>query len=203
MTLSRNKGAEAVNRLVEEFLKLPSVGIKTAQRLTYYLVRMPEQEARLLAQSILAVKERIIHCTRCYNITEEDPCDVCTDPRRDQSRICVVEEALDVLAIEHTGAYKGLYHVLQGVISPMNGVGPDDLHIEPLLARLKNGEVKEVFIATNPNLEGEATSMYIRRLIESLGLKVTRPRVGLPMGGDLEYADQTTLKHAIEGRQDL
>lgn len=203
MTPSGNKGAEAVNRLVEEFLKLPSVGIKTAQRLTYYLVRMPEQEARLLAQSILAVKERIIHCTRCYNITEEDPCDVCTDPRRDQSRICVVEEALDVLAIEHTGAYKGLYHVLQGVISPMNGVGPDDLHIEPLLSRLKNSEVKEVFIATNPNLEGEATSMYIRRLIESLGLKVTRPRVGLPMGGDLEYADQTTLKHAIEGRQDL
>ncbi len=203
MTNFGYRGAEPVGRLVEEFHKLPGIGPKMAQRLTYYLVRMPEQEARLLAESILAVKERITLCTQCYNITESDPCNVCSDPARDQSRICVVEEALDVVALERTGSYKGLYHVLHGVISPMNGIGPDDLKIQPLLGRLKNGAVEELVMATNPNLEGEATSMYIHRLIAPLGLKVTRPARGLPVGGDLEYADEMTLGRAMEGRQEM
>jgi recombination protein RecR len=188
---------------VEQFHKLPGIGPKTAQRLAYYLVRMPEDEARSLAEAVLAVKERIVLCARCYNITESDPCAVCTDPGRDQALICVVEEAMDVLALERTGAYKGLYHVLHGVISPMNGIGPDDIKIQPLLARLKSGAVQEVILATNPNLEGEATSMYIHRLISPLGLKVTHPARGLPVGGDLEYADEVTLGRAIEGRQEL
>jgi recombination protein RecR len=140
-------------------------------------------------------------CSRCYNITEDDPCGICTDPRRDESRICVVEEALDVLALERTNTYDGLYHVLHGVISPMNGVGPDDLQIRPLLARLRGGSVQEVILATNPNLEGEATSMYVNKLISPLGISVTRPARGLPVGGDLEYADEVTLARAIEGRQ--
>ena len=193
--------AEPVGRLVEEFHKLPGIGPKTAQRLTYYLVRMPDEEARSLAEAVLAVKERIVLCSQCYNITESDPCALCDDPGRDQTRICVVEEALDVLALERTGSYKGLYHVLHGVISPMSGVGPDELKIQPLLGRLKGGSVQEVILATNPNLEGEATSMYIHRLISPLGLNVTRPARGLPVGGDLEYADEVTLGRAIEGRQ--
>ena len=201
MTSSGYSAAEPVSRLVEEFHKLPGIGPKTAQRLTYYLVRMPEEEASSLAEAVLAVKQRIVLCSQCYNITESDPCGLCNDPSRDQTRICVVEEALDVWALERTGAFKGLYHVLHGVISPMNGIGPDDLRIQPLLGRLKNADVEEVVVATNPNLEGEATSMYIHRLISPLGVKVTRPARGLPVGGDLEYADEVTLGHAIEGRQ--
>ena len=201
MTSPGYSAAEPVNRLVEEFHKLPGIGPKTAQRLTYYLVRMPEAEASSLAEAVLAVKQRIVLCSQCYNITESDPCGLCNDPSRDQTRICVVEEALDVWALERTGAFKGLYHVLHGVISPMNGIGPDDLRIQPLLGRLKNADVEEVVLATNPNLEGEATSMYIHRLISPLGVKVTRPARGLPVGGDLEYADEVTLGHAIEGRQ--
>jgi recombination protein RecR len=192
-----------VGRLVEQFHKLPGIGPKTAQRLTYYLVRMPEDEARLLAEAVLAVKERIVLCSQCYNITESNPCLLCADPGRDQTRICVVEEAMDVLALERTGAYKGLYHVLHGVISPMNGIGPDDLRIQPLLSRLKGDAVREVILATNPNLEGEATSMYVHRLISPLGVRVTRPARGLPVGGDLEYADEVTLGRAIEGRQEF
>ena len=203
MTSPRYSAAEPVGRLVEEFHKLPGIGPKTAQRLTYYLVRMPEEEARLLAEAVLAVKERIVLCSVCYNITEADPCNVCSDPARDQSRICVVEEALDVLALERTGVYKGLFHVLHGVISPMNGIGPDDLKIQPLLGRLRNGAVEEVILATNPNLEGEATSMYIHKLIAPLGVRVTRPARGLPVGGDLEYADEVTLGRAMEGRQEF
>jgi recombination protein RecR len=193
--------AEPVGRLVEEFHKLPGIGPKTAQRLTYHLVRMPEEEARSLADAVIAVKDRIVLCSQCYNITESDPCDLCSDPGRDQTRICVVEEALDVAALDRTGMYRGLYHVLHGVISPMDGVGPDDLKIQPLLGRLRSGEVAEVILATNPNLEGEATSMYINKLIEPLGIVVTRPARGLPVGGDLEYADEVTLGRAIEGRQ--
>ena len=201
MTSRAYSAAEPVGRLVEQFHKLPGIGPKTAQRLTYYLVRMPEEEARSLAEAVLAVKDRIVLCSQCYNITESDPCALCGDPARDQTRICVVEEALDVLALERTDAYKGLYHVLHGVISPINGVGPDDLRIQPLLARLKGAGIQEVILATNPNLEGEATSMYIHRLISPLGVNVTRPARGLPVGGDLEYADEVTLGHAIEGRQ--
>lgn len=195
--------AEPVVRLVEQFNKLPGIGPKTAQRLTYYLVRMPEYEARSLADAILAVKDRIVLCSQCYNITETDPCRLCSDPIRDRTRICVVEEALDVLALERTGVYRGLYHVLHGVISPMNGIGPDDLKIQPLLGRIKEGGVQEVILANNPNLEGEATSMYIHGLLSTLGVKLSRPARGLPVGGDLEYADHLTLGHAIEGRQDF
>ena len=195
------RGAAPVARLVEEFHKLPGIGPKTAQRLAFYLIRMPEEQARALAEAVLAVKDRIVLCSQCYNITESDPCDICDDPERDRSRICVVEEALDVVALEKTRTYRGLYHVLHGVISPMNGVGPDDLKIQPLLGRVRAEGVAEVILATNPNVEGEATSMYINRLIAPLGVSVTRPARGLPVGGDLEYADELTLARAIEGRQ--
>ncbi len=202
MTSDGFSAVAPVAQLVEELNKLPGIGPKTAQRLTYYLIRMPEQQARALAEAIVAVKERIVLCSRCYNITDVNPCAICSDPQRDQGRICVVEEPLDVLALERTRTYKGLYHVLHGVISPMNGIGPDDLKIQPLLSRLRSG-VQEVILATNPNLEGEATAMYIHKLISPLGIRVTRPARGLPMGGDLEYADEVTLSRAIEGRQEL
>ena len=203
MTTDGTSGVAPVARLVDEFHRLPGIGPKTAQRLTYYMIRMPEEDARSLAEAIIAVKERVILCSQCFNITESDPCGICSSPTRDRSRICVVEEALDVLAMERTHSYKGLYHVLHGVISPMNGIGPEDLKIAPLLERLKGNEVEEVILATNPNLEGEATSMYVHRLIEPLGMRITRPARGLPMGGDLEYADEVTLAHAMEGRQDF
>ena len=201
VTSDNRARAAPIARLVDELHKLPGIGPKTAQRLTYYLVRMPKDEARSLAEAIQAVKDRIVLCSRCYNITEDDPCGVCADPRRDESRICVVEEPLDVLALERTGTYNGLYHVLHGVISPMNGVGPDDLQIGTLMARLRGGDVQEVILATNPNLEGEATSMYVHKLVSPLGISVTRPARGLPVGGDLEYADEVTLARAMEGRQ--
>lgn len=194
-------GAAPVSRLVQELHKLPGIGPKTAQRLAYYLVRMPAEEARFLAEAIIAVKERITLCSECFNITEVDPCAICGDPGRDRTKVCVVEEALDVVALDRTRTYKGLYHVLHGVISPMNGVGPDDLKIQPLLGRVRTGGVQEVILATNPNLEGEATSMYIHRLLSPLGISITRPARGLPVGGDLEYADEVTLGRAIEGRQ--
>ena len=190
-------------RLIEEFHKLPGIGPKSAQRLAYYLIRVPSEDARALAEAILSVKERIIMCSVCQNITEVDPCPICTDSNRDQGSICVVEEPLDVLAIERAHVYKGLYHVLHGVISPMNGIVPGDLKIQDLLGRLKNGSVREVILATNPNLEGEATSMYIYRLISPLEIRVTRLARGLPTGGDLEYADETTLSRALEGRQEF
>jgi len=201
MTNDRTPSATPVARLVDEFHRLPGIGPKTAQRLAYYLIRMPEEQARSLADAVLAVKERVILCSRCFNLTEGDPCSICGDASRDQSAICIVEEPLDVLALERTHSYKGLYHVLHGVISPMNGVGPDDLKIQPLLGRLRAGQVQEIILATNPNLEGEATAMYVHRLISPLGVKVTRPARGLPVGGDLEYADEVTLGRAIEGRQ--
>ena len=203
MTTDGVPAAAPVTRLVEEFHKLPGIGPKMANRLTYYLIRMSEEDARSLADAIVAVKERIILCSQCYNITDTQPCAICSNPNRDRSRICVVEEALDVVALERTGSYRGLYHVLHGVISPINGIGPDDLRIRQLLPRLDSESVQEVILATNPNLEGEATSMYIRRLIAPLVPRVTRPARGLPVGGDLEYADALTLGRAIEGRQDF
>ena len=202
MTMDGIHAAAPVASLVDAFHKLPGIGPKTAQRLTYHLVRMPEEEARSLAEAILAVKDRVVLCSQCYNITEADPCPVCSDPSRDRACICVVEEALDVVALERTRTYKGLYHVIHGVISPVNGIGPDDLKIQPLLGRIGDG-VQEVILATNPNLEGEATSMYIHRLISPLGVAVTRLARGLPVGGDLEYADEVTLSRAIEGRQEF
>jgi recombination protein RecR len=203
MTTDGVPAAAPVTRLVEEFHKLPGIGPKMANRLTYYLIRMPEEDARSLAEAIVAVKERIILCSQCYNIADVEPCAICANPSRDRSRICVVEEALDIVALERTGSYRGLYHVLHGVISPMNGIGPDDLRIRQLLTRLDRESVQEVILATNPNLEGEATSMYIQRLIAPLVPRVTRPARGLPVGGDLEYADALTLGSAIEGRQDF
>ncbi len=195
--------AAPVARLIEELHKLPGIGPKSAQRLTYHLVRMPQEEAKALAEAILAVKERIILCSQCQNLTEIDPCSICTDPNRDRSIICVLEEPLDVLALERTRCYQGMYHVLHGAISPINGIGAEELKIRELVQRLKDGTVQELVVATNPNLEGEATAMYIQRLVSPLVGRVTRLARGLPVGGDLEYADQLTLTRAFQGRQEF
>ena len=204
MTPAAYSAALPVSRLIEAFNKLPGVGPKSAQRLTYYLLRAPQEEAQALARAILEVKEKIILCSVCQNITDADPCAICGDGQRDSSKICVVEEPLDILALERTGSYKGLYHALHGVISPMDGIGPDELKVRELLARLKSpGQVQEVIMATNPNLEGEATAMYLTRLIAPLGIRVTRLARGLPVGADLEYADDVTLTRALEGRQEV
>ena len=195
--------APPLARLITELNKLPGVGPKSAQRLAYYIIRLPVEEAHALAEAVLGVKEKIIFCSQCQNLTDIDPCSVCTDSRRDRGQICVVEEPLDVLALERTHCYRGLYHVLQGVISPINGVGPEDLKLKELVPRLNDGSVKEVIIATNPTVEGEATAMYIRRYIAPLGIRVTHLARGLPVGGDIEYADELTLSRAFQGRQEL
>lgn len=195
--------AQPVLRLINEFHKLPGIGPKTAQRLTYYLIRMPEEEARALAEAILAVKDSIVLCSTCQNTTDSDPCLICRNDRRDRSQICVVAEPLDILPLERTGSYRGLYHVLHGAISPADGIGPDDLKMKELLERLKDDAVSEVILATNPNLEGEATAMYLHKLISPLGVRVTRLARGLPFGADLEYADDVTLTRALENRQEI
>ena len=195
--------AEPVSRLIEELGKLPGIGPKSAARLTYHLLRIPEAEARALAEAIIAVKEKTVLCSSCQNITDSNPCAICGSKERDHSIICVVKEPLDIMALERTGQYKGLYHVLHGVLSPMDGIGPDDLKIKELLQRLKTNPVKEVILATNPNLEGEATAMYLQRLLSPFGVRLTRLARGLPVGGDLEYADEVTLTHALEGRQEM
>ena len=194
---------EPVTRLIEAFAQLPGIGPKTASRLTFYLLRQPLEQTLALADAVRDLKQRIVFCRECFNITEENPCAICGDEGRDRSVLCVVEEPLDVLAIERTGEYRGLYHVLHGAISPVEGIGPDELRINELMARLKEGAVREVLLATNPNLEGEATAMYLARLIQPLGLRVTRLARGLPVGGDLEYADAVTLSRALEGRQEM
>ncbi len=194
--------AKPVARLVEELSRLPGIGPKTASRLTFYLLRAPKEQAKALSQAIGELRERIVTCQICYNITEASPCDICRDEERDRSLFCVVEEPLDVMAIERTG-YKGLYHVLGGVIAPLEGIGPENLKIVQLLRRLERDPVKEVILATNPSLEGESTAMYIRRLLSSSPIKVTRIAHGLPVGGDLEYADQVTLTRALEGRREI
>lgn len=195
--------AAPVARLIEAFHKLPGIGPKSAQRLTYYMLRAPEAEARSLAQALIELKEKTTFCSVCQNVTEQNPCGVCTDTLRDHTTICVVEEPLDILAMERTRGFRGLYHVLHGVLSPMEGVGPDDLKINQLVDRLRNGNVREVIMATNPNLEGEATAMYVSRLLHPLGVRVTRLARGLPAGADLEYADDVTLARALEHRQDV
>jgi recombination protein RecR len=195
--------AAPVSRLIEAFHKLPGIGPKSAQRLTYYLLRAPEDEAQTLAAAILEVKERVSFCTTCQNLTDVDPCLICRDEHRDRSVICVVEEPLDILALERSRGFKGLYHVLHGVISPMEGIGPENLKIRELLERLRSDEVREVIMATNPNLEGEATAMYLSRLLPPLGVRVTRLARGLPMGADLEFGDVVTLARALENRQEL
>lgn len=192
--------APPVARLIEQLNKLPGIGPKSAQRLAYYVIRMPAADATALANAIGTVKDSITFCSVCQNITEANPCSICANPVRDRTRICVVQEPLDVLALERTGVFKGLYHVLHGIIDPMNNVGPEDLRIRELLGRLTDGIAQEVIVATNPTIEGEATAMYIRQIVSPLGPKVTRLARGLPVGGDLEYADDLTLTRAFEGR---
>ena len=192
-----------VQRLIDEFSRLPGIGPKTAQRLTYYLIKMPNEQSESLSEAIISMKRNIVLCLQCFHITDKALCDVCTDTSRDQNTLCVVEQPLDVVAFEKTGTYVGRYHVLHGAISPINGIGPDNLNIRPLIERIAREDFKEIILATNPNLEGEATSLYIHRLIGDLGVKVTRPARGLPMGGDLEYADEATLGSALEGRQSI
>jgi recombination protein RecR len=192
---------EAVTRLVDEFSRLPGIGPKTASRLAYFLLRAPVAQVGALGEAISTLRDRITFCSQCFNITEADPCPVCTDERRERHTVCVVEEPLDVLAIERTGEYRGLYHVLHGAISPVEGIGPDDLRIAELVERARRAGIREVILATNTSLEGEATAMYVQRQLLPLGLRVTRLARGLPVGGDLEYADAVTLARALEGRQ--
>jgi len=195
--------AEPIAKLIEEFNKLPGIGPKSAQRLTYYLLQVPAEKAEALAEAITAVKEKLSLCSICFNITDSDPCVICRDEERDHTKICIVEEPIDILPLERTKKYKGLYHVLHGVIAPSDGIGPDELKFKELLSRLNDGLVTEVILATNPNLEGEATAMYLQRLIAPLGIRITRLARGLPYGGDLEYADDVTLSRALEGRQEM
>ena len=197
---------EPVARLIESLSRLPGIGPKTAQRLTYHLLRAPETEARALAAALIAVREQVVFCERCFNISDRPVCSLCSDTSRERTRLCVVEEPLDVLALERTGVFKGLYHVLHGAISPIDGVGPDKLKIRQLLERAREakdeGEAfEEVVIATNPTLEGEATAMYLAERLESIVGSVTRIARGLPVGGDLEYADEVTLIRALQGRR--
>jgi len=201
----RRAGAIAgpVLSLINELSKLPTIGPKTAARLVFYLLNRPRNEAQALADAIVAVKDRVQICSRCFSITEEDPCPFCTDPRRDSAVICVVAEAKDIFALERTSAYSGRYHVLGGLISPMDGIGPAQLHVKELVERIGSEQPREIILATNPNAEGEATAIYLARLLAPLGVSVTRLAYGLPIGGDLDYADEVTLAKALEGRRAL
>ena len=188
----------SIEKLIESFEKLPSIGHKTAARLAFYILNCSEEETNEFIKSIQDAKHNLKYCSKCFNISDTDPC-----PKRDQSSICVVEDVRDIVAMEKTHEFKGVYHVLHGSISPMNGVGPDDIKIKELLARLMDGSVKEVILATNPRVEGEATAMYLSKLIKPLGVKVTRIAHGIPVGGDLEYTDEITLTKALEGRREI
>ena len=194
---------EPVSRLIDAFHRLPGIGPKSAQRLAYHILRAPAREAEALATAILDVKRQIVLCSVCQNVTESDPCRYCRDPGRDAGVICVLEQPLDILAVERTGGFRGRYHVLHGVINPMEGIGAEHIRMRELLARVQGGEVREVIVATNPSLEGEATGMYIQRLLSPLGVRVTRLARGLPSGADLEYTDDITLARALEGRQEF
>lgn len=191
---------KSVQDLIEAFERLPGIGPKSAARLTYYLLRAPIEESEGLARAAASIKVKTMLCSVCKNITEKDPCDICDDRNRNASMLCVVEEPLDVLAIEKSSAFDGVYHVLHGVISPLQNIGPEELFIKDLLKRLKTDQVKEIILALNPSMEGEATSLYLHRLLHPLGVKITRIARGLPVGGDLEYADDITLKRAMDGR---
>lgn len=195
--------AGPVQALINEFSKLPTVGPKTAARLVFYLLNRPRNEAQSLAEAIMAVKDRVRLCSTCFAITEEDPCEFCMDERRDGKTVCVVAEAKDIFALERTHAFKGRYHVLGGLISPMDGIGPAQLRVKELVDRIGAEQPREIIIATNPNAEGEATALYLSRLLTPLGVEVTRLAYGLPIGGDLDYADEVTLAKAIEGRRAL
>jgi recombination protein RecR len=194
---------DPITRLVEALTKLPGIGEKSASRLAFHILGSPEEYARELAQAILDVKEKIRLCSVCMNITEQDPCRLCQDPSRNEEIVCVVEEPNDLYAIEKTGSFNGKYHVLHGVISPLDGIGPDEIYVKELLERLKDGTIKEVLLATNPVVEGDATALYVKEQIVPFGVKVTRIARGIPVGGDLEYTDGATLTDAIRGRQDL
>jgi recombination protein RecR len=195
--------APPIARLVEELQRLPGIGRKTAQRLAFHLLRRPTAEAERLAQAILDAKQNLRTCSVCHNITEQDPCGFCSSSTRNHKQICVVESAQDILNVERTRSYQGLYHVLGGVLSPLQGMGPDQLNIKSLLERLKGDSVEEIIVATNPNAEGEATALYLSKLIKPLGIRITRLGMGLPAGSELEYADQITMTRALEGRREL
>ena len=193
----------SIEKLIEAFEKLPSIGSKTAARLSFYILNSSEEETKEFVNSIIEAKKNLKYCSVCYNISDTDPCMICANKGRDKSVICVVEDVKDIVAMEKTHEFKGVYHVLHGSISPMNGVGPDDIKIKELLSRLMEGDVKEIILATNPRVEGEATAMYLSKLIKPLGIKVTRIAHGIPVGGDLEYTDEITLSKALEGRREL
>jgi recombination protein RecR len=195
--------SDPIQRLILRLARLPGIGEKTATRLAFHILRAPEIQARELAQSILEVREKIRLCSSCCTLTEDDPCAICADARRDATTVCVVAQPTDLLAVERAGHFRGRYHVLHGVLSPLDGVGPDDLRIGELLRRLEHGGAREVIVATSPNVEGEATAMYLARLIKPLGVRVTRIASGVPIGGELEYVDQVTLTRALEGRREM
>ncbi|MDD5509459.1 MAG: recombination mediator RecR [Dehalococcoidales bacterium] len=203
MDRESSPGVGAVARLIRELNKLPGIGVKSAQRIAYHILRAPEEQSALLADAILSVKKETRLCSVCFNVTETDPCSICCDDRRDRTQVCIIEQPQDILALEHTGIYHGLYHVLHGAISPTEGVGAKDIRITELLNRLQNGSISEVIMATNTNLEGEQTALYLKKVISPLGIRVTRLARGLPFGTELEYADDVTLTRAIEGRQDI
>lgn len=194
---------EPVARLIEALQKLPGIGPKTAQRLTFFLLKQPVGEVQALSEALTQLKSQIVHCSICFNVTEEDPCRICKDPARDSRLLCVVEEPNDLLAMERTGQFRGRYHALLGALSPLDGIGPEDLKVRELLARLEASPVEEVILATNPNVEGEATAIYLAKLLKPLRVRVTRIARGLPVGGDLEYADEVTLAKALEGRKEM
>lgn len=193
----------SIEKLIEAFEKLPSIGSKTAARLAFHMLNSSEEETNEFISAITNAKINLKYCSKCFNITDTDPCIICGNPKRSEETICVVEDVRDVVAMEKTHEFKGVYHVLHGSISPMNGIGPDDIKIKELLARLMDGKVKEIILATNPRVEGEATAMYLSKLIKPLGVKVTRIAHGIPVGGDLEYTDEVTLSKALEGRREL
>ena len=193
----------SIEKLIEAFEKLPSIGHKTAARLAFHMLNSSEEEINNFVNAITNAKKNLKYCSKCFNISDTDPCIICSNPKRDESTICVVEDVRDIIAMERTHEFNGVYHVLHGSISPMNGVGPDDIKVKELLARLTDGKVKEIILATNPRVEGEATAMYLSKLIKPLGIKVTRIARGIPVGGDLEYTDEITLMQALEGRREL
>lgn len=195
--------SQSVNRLIEEFSKLPGIGNKTAQRLAFHILTTPQETSENLAKAIVTARRNVRYCNVCCNITDSEECNICSNPKRSRATICVVQDPRDVAAMEKTREFKGVYHVLHGAISPMEGIGPDEIRIKELLKRVADEEIEEVILATNPNVEGEATAMYISRLLKNFGIKVTRIAHGVPVGGDLEYADEVTLIRAMEGRREI
>ena len=195
--------AQPISKLIQELTRLPGIGEKTASRLAMYILRTPKEMAEALARAILEVKEKIRFCSQCFNLTDQDPCRICQDPKRNREALCVVSGPEDLVALEKSGGFRGLYHVLHGVLSPLEGVGPKDIRVDELLSRLRGGEIKEVILATNPSVEGEATAQYLSQIIKPLGIQVTRIARGVPMGGDLQYIDEVTLSKSLENRSPL